>query len=84
MAKKPQTETPKREPVAEFEIPAGIRDSNLGLDCNRNINSWALDRVLAHLGAYSVDIVDSMALSNDGKCVELVRTGDMLQLFDTL
>lgn len=74
----------KRIPVAEYEIPAGIRDSNLGLDSNRNINAWALDRTLAFLGAHSVDIVDSLALSNDGKCVELVRDGDMLQLFDML
>jgi hypothetical protein len=77
-------EAPKREPSAVFDIPAGLVNANLGIESNRTINDWALSRVLAYLGAHSVDIVDSVAMSNDGKYCELVRDGDTLVLFDKL
>lgn len=83
MAKSPK-EAPARVPAVEYEIPPGLRDTELGLSSNRTINDWALTRVLAYLGAHSVDIRDAVAMSNDGKHCELVRAGDKLQIFDTL
>lgn len=91
MAKAPKTpdlqpavDKPDRVPAAVFEIPPGLRESSLGLSCNRLINPWAMDRVLSHLGAHSVDIIDSIAVAPDGAYAELVRDGDTLQLFDRL
>ena len=87
MAKKPiqdiSAEVP-REPVAVYEIPAGLRDSDLGLSSNRTISAWAMDRVLAFLGVHVVEIIDGVATSLDGQYCELVRNGDSLQLFDRL
>ena len=71
-------------PVAVFDIPVGLRESNLGLSCNRLINPWALDRVLSHLGSHTVEIIDSIAVAPGGAYAELVRDGDTLQLFDRL
>lgn len=81
MAKKP-VET--REPVAVFEIPAGLRSSELGLSENRTINAWALDRALCFLGVSRLDIRDAIAETTDGRYVELVREGDTLALYDKL
>ena len=61
-----------------------MRESNLGIECNRTCSAWVMDRVLGHLGAHSVDIIDSVAVSNDGKYAELVREGDNLLIFDRL
>lgn len=88
MAKAPKTpdlvDPQARVPVAVFDIPVGLRDSNLGLSCNRLINPWAMDRVLSHLRAHTVEIIDSIAVSPSGAYAELVRDGDTLQLFDRL
>jgi hypothetical protein len=85
MARTKAAEAPeKRQPAAAFEIPAGLRETELGLRENRTINAWALDRVLAYLGAHSVDIVDAVAVSNTGKYCELVREGDNLALYERL
>jgi hypothetical protein len=84
MAKAKPVEVESRIPDAEFDIPEGIRDGELGLRQNRTCHPWAMDRVLAFLGAHSVDIIDSVAVSNDGKYAELVRAGDKLHLFGRL
>ena len=82
---RPKAETPaKREPAAVFDIPEGLKSSELGLSSNRTINVWALDRVLGYLGAHSVDIVDSVAVSNEGKYCEIAREGDSLVLYERL
>jgi hypothetical protein len=82
--KKVEDKPAPREPVAVYEIPVGLRESELGLSSNRTIAPWAMDRVLAHLGAYTVQIVDGIATGNDGRWVEMVRAGDSLQLFERL
>jgi hypothetical protein len=84
MAKPKKLPVTEREPVAVFEIPVGMRDSELGLSSNRTINAWALDRLLAYLGAHSVEIIDSVAMCNNGKYAEVVRDGDNLLIFDRL
>jgi hypothetical protein len=85
MARTKAAEAPvKREPSAVFEIPAGLRESELGLKENRTINAWALERVLCYLGAHSVDIVDSVAVADTGKYCELTREGDNLVLYERL
>jgi hypothetical protein len=73
-----------RVPAAEFDIPEGMRDGELGIESSRTCNPWVIDRVLGFLGAYSVEIIDSIAVAGDGKYVELRRDGDKLQLFDKL
>lgn len=73
-----------RVPAASFEIPLGLRDSELGLAENRTCNAWVMDRVLGHMGTHSVEIIDSVAASPDGRYCELVRDGDALLIFDAL
>jgi hypothetical protein len=80
----PPAKASKREPAASFDIPEGLLDSELGLAENRTCNAWAMDRVLGHLGVYSVEITDSIATSPDGKYAELVREGNKLLIFDKL
>jgi hypothetical protein len=75
---------PTREPDASFDIPPGLLECNLGVEANRTCNPWAMDRLLAYLGAHSVDIIDSVAVSNDGKYARMVRAGDKLLIFDRL
>jgi hypothetical protein len=84
MAKAKPVEVEPRIPDAEFDIPEGIRDGEMGLSSNRTCHPWAMDRLLAFLGAHSAEIINSVAVSNDGKYAELVREGDKLQLFGKL
>jgi hypothetical protein len=73
-----------RTPAATFDIPDGLRTSDLGLDNNRTINAWAHDRVLGFLGAHSVEIIKGVAVSDSGKYAEMVRQGDKLLIYGKL
>ena len=66
--------------AAEYEIPAGLRESAFDFESPRTMNPWATDRIVGYFGAHTVEVVDGLCTAPNGRTLMASRVGDKLTL----